>query len=621
MSIKDTAKEYGYDSKEYDLSREVKKITKYTPKNVDGVGFVEKTTEYLPRPFRADRQLNHSEQEKLPLKNTSCCKWIGLTDIPVGAWPDKIRDPLGWYDGYVYSDKVPTSLKGKLDVSRYSLVEGSWGTNKSLLEEMGAPPAVKSMPSAYELIQYSMDRLHKFGLPEVDFVLPKWILNAVTMNSEAHPGIYSRTELGTTKETAYSKAILIARKLWDKIVTSRSPICDTSLWAVGGRARKQDFSKGKPPESRIVLMPETPNAIIAGAIAQPVTRALKKSLLLNPDSECFMGQDTTNGGWRRIRNFVMPGTPVLELDWKKFDSTVIENAMVAAFCILRSCFPESAKLDKIFLFVMSGFIYKNVAIKQRFIYRLTRGIPSGSPLTSIMNTLVNWICLNYTLRKHKMFGISGPDDYKLGVAGDDTLIAFLNGDKHELEDGKRVSRLFKESVNLRVEPEDLNYNYWYGGESYLHDGRDAEYAPSLLKTTIWHGIPGRRLDDLVKSITCPESVIRSYWDVLEVIKGYTSIPVFTPLGRAFLKSVSLFVASKLSAMVGLDEYSEVYHAFSGSTYLPICESLVRFEDLTEAMMRDPPYLSKNKWKGRPAAGWAADLADRVNLAYFGVPDI
>uniref|UniRef100_A0AB38ZJM9 RNA-dependent RNA polymerase n=1 Tax=Shrew durnavirus 1 TaxID=3139611 RepID=A0AB38ZJM9_9VIRU len=484
---------------------------------------------------------------------------------------------------------------------------------------MALPPAVKQMPSAHELLEYSFDRLDKFGLPEIDFVLPKWILNSVTMNRDANPGLYSRLKLGNTKESAYSKAILVARKLWDRIVTSRSPVCDTSLWSVGGRARKQDFSKGKPPESRVVLMPEIPNSIIAGAIAQPMVKALKKSMAINPSCECFMGQDTTNGGWRRIRDFTTPGTPVLELDWARFDVSVIENAMVAAFCIIRSCFPESAKVDKLFLFVMSGFIYKNIAIKQRFIYRITRGVPSGSPLTSIVDTLVNWVCLNYTLRKHKLFGIDGPDDYKLAVAGDDTLIAFKNGDKHKLEYGTHVSRTFREAVNLNVDPDDLNYNYWYGGENYLPDGSDPEYAPSLLKTTIWKGIPGRRLEDLEKSISCPESKVRSYWDLLEVIKGYTSIPVFTPLGRAFLKSVSQYIGQKIALQKGLSPDSEMYHAFSGSTYLPICESLVRFDDISEAMLKDPPYMKKEKWKGEPARGWAAGLAERINLAYFGIP--
>lgn len=58
-----------------------------------------------------------------------------------------------------------------------------------------------------------------------------------------------------------------------------------------------------------------------------------------------------------------------------------------------------------------------------------------------------------------MFGIEGPDDYKLAVAGDDTLIAFLNKDKHKLESAERVSKTFEESVNLRCPPEDFNYNY------------------------------------------------------------------------------------------------------------------------------------------------------------------
>lgn len=80
---------------------------------------------------------------------------------------------------------------------------------------------------------------------------------------------------------------------------------------------------------------------------------------------------------------------MLELDWDNCDASMIENAIVAAFTILRSCYPVSRKLDKLFLYTLSGFVYKNVAIKQRFIYRITRGVPSGSPFTSLVTTLAN----------------------------------------------------------------------------------------------------------------------------------------------------------------------------------------------------------------------------------------
>lgn len=554
----------------------------------------------------------------MPLPLTSCCKWIGLTSFPVGTWQQKFREPLGWFDGFARSRHVSPLLRGKSSqlLSRYSLIEGSWATNKQLLVEMGTPPGIKESPSVYELLDYSLDRLDKLGLPSIDSVIQKWWLKGVTMNSEANPGLVSRKELGSTKRSAYGAGLMLAQRIWDKIVTSRSPVSDNSLWSVGGRARKQDMSKGKPPESRMVLMPELPNSLIAGVIAQPIIKAMKKETLLNPECESFMGQDVTLGGWNRIKQFVAPGVPVLELDWSRFDSSVIENVLVAAFCLLRTCFPQSRKVDKLFLFVMSGTIYKNIAIKQRFIYKITRGIPSGSPLTSLLVTVCNWICLNYTLRKSKLFGITSGDDYKLAVAGDDTLIAFTNPETFKLEHSDKVTTTFKDYVNLKVDGDDLNFNEWFGGQ--LFKPSDIEFSPSLLKTIIWQGLPGRRLEDLVRAISCPESRIKSYWDVLETLKGYTSIPIYNPLGRALLLSLGSFVNEKCSSSWGVMVHKHSFDPYAHDTYLPRHESLVVLNDRSDQMLRDPPWLNKDKWCGEVLTGWKVDLITRMDIRLFGV---
>lgn len=598
----------------------MKKITEFTPKNVNGAPVVEKHTHFLQRPFSHRRYLSASERKMLPLPITSCCKWVGLTDFPVGAWKQRFREPMGWFDGLANSKHLSPLLNDKKDrlLSRYTLVDGSWATNKSLLVEMAKPPQKTCGVSAYELIDYSIDRLDKLGLPINSIpVIEKWWLKTVTMNRNANPGSVSRRILGNTKESAYGGALLVAQRIWDTIVTSKSPLCDNSLWSVGGRARKQDMTKGKPPESRIVLMPETPNSILAGVIAQPVLRQLKKVVASNPEAECFMGQDISLGGWSRIKNFVKPGTPTLELDWSKFDSSVIENVLVAAFCILRTCFPESRKVDKLFLFVMSSTIYKNIAIKQRFIYKITRGIPSGSPLTSLLVTLCNWIGLNYVLRKHKLFGIESPDDYKLGVAGDDTLIAFTNPKTFKVEDSKTIRDTFKKYINFSCEEEDLNLNEWYGGELYSID--DIEYAPSLLKTTIWKGIPGRRFDDLVRAISCPDSRITSYWSVLQVLNGYTSIPIYNPLGRALMTSLGKYINEKLTKLKGMDESNDLLNPYGTSTYLPKHENLVVICDVSDRMLRDPPYIRNDKWKGAEIVGWKKTIIEQVPLSKFGVP--
>jgi hypothetical protein len=612
---------FGFVRRDYDLDPNFKRLIKYVPMNISSGPVVKKEVGFVRRPLSHKSERSAWIRKLLPLKETSSCKWIGLTPFPVGTRPHEHREPLGWFDGFVKSKHMPSLLKSSSDllVSKHTLIQGGWATNRSILEQMGASPPSTCDASVEQFIDFSIDRLPKFGLPVISSVPMKWWLKAVTMNSKAYPGIVSSRILGSNKEKAYGGAVIVAQRMWDQIISSHYPTQDHSLWSIGGRARRQDMTQGKVPESRIVMMPETPNYLIAAAISQPLSKALKKNLLLKPHSECFMGQDVTLGGWSRIRDFVKPGTPTLELDWARFDSTVLENAMAASFCLLRTSFPRSKKIDKIFLFIMSGVIYKNVALSQRFIYKITRGVPSGSPFTSILDTMCNWVCLNYVLRKESLFGVSGPDDYKLAVAGDDTLIAFTNPDTFKLEDASYVSERFKALTNLQCEPEDMNLEDWFGGE--LFTPGDIEFAPSLLKTIIYQGLPGRRLTDLVKAISCPESRQRSYGDVLGTLQGYTSLPIINPLGRAFLEGLGAFVGEIFSNSVGVDPTIANFDPFCDGTYLPKCESLVVMNDLSEQMLRNPPYLRSDKWTGSQLRGLKRDAYIKIDLGVFGVPKI
>lgn len=108
-------------------------------------------------------------------------------------------------------------------------------------------------------------------------------------------------------------------------------------------------------------------------------------------------------------------------------------------------------------------------------------------------------------------------------------------------------------------------------------------------------------------------------DILSVLEGYTSIPNVTPLGREFLITISAFVASKIHHIMKLAADSTLYDVFSPDTYLPRFECIVKIEDTCDTMMRDPPYLRKDKWKGEKPGYLDTKLGNLVDLAYFGIP--
>jgi hypothetical protein len=580
------------------LSNSVKKISRSIPVNDGGIPKIQKHTDYLERPFSHKAKLPSRQRALLPLRSNSVSRWVGLTPFPVGFRRAHFRDPLGYWDGFVKelsNNDGSTLTEKELKHSTYSLIAGSYDTNLPVLEKMSMNTS--RGPSVQDLLECSFQRYEKFGFPDIKSDINKKWLSAVPVNPDAFPGILTSRLIGSDKRNVYSKCLTIARELWDDIVTSRHFKQDFSLWSIGGRPRRQDMSKGKPPRSRLILMPEMSTSFISGIIGTMITQALK--LVDKSESECFMGQEVTNGMWKRISEWAKPGQPVLELDWTEYDSTLTHNALVSAFCLLRTCFPKSSKIDKLFIYVMSGTIHKHIVLRQRFIYRVTSGLPSGSPLTSLLGTVTNWVLINYTLMSKGLFGISGKDDFKLAIAGDDTLIAFnnysYNDDVLEFnhEEAKEISKTFKETVNLDVDPDELNFCIW--GDS--GDEREAEFAPSLLKTTIWHGLPGRRIKDLVKSMSCPERSINSYLDVHRVVDGLTKLPIYTPKGYMLLRKFSEFIGRMVKLEQGWEDSIATFDVTNDIDSYTTSRSLIRTESAVENALIVPWYEVKLKLRG------------------------
>jgi len=76
-------------------------------------------------------------------------------------------------------------------------------------------------------------------------------------------------------------------------------------------------------------------------------------------------------------------------DWSSFDNHVYEELIVMAVAMLRSCYPDDERHDNYFLYMCSSLVFKNVVFEPGVVMRLDKGIPSGHPWTSIVDTLIN----------------------------------------------------------------------------------------------------------------------------------------------------------------------------------------------------------------------------------------
>jgi len=141
---------------------------------------------------------------------------------------------------------------------------------------------------------------------------------------------------------------------------------------------------------------------------------------------------------------------IFEGDFKGYDTTIPDHLIMRAFAILRSCYPDSKKIDNHFTYIFQNFCYKNLVVPGGFIYRINKGLPSGSSFTSLVGSIINIIVLIDIVMHYpgfKKYHIS-IDKVRFCVSGDDFLIIFPKGTKVR----DKIFRLIGEELN----EEDLN---------------------------------------------------------------------------------------------------------------------------------------------------------------------
>jgi hypothetical protein len=134
--------------------------------------------------------------------------------------------------------------------------------------------------------------------------------------------------------------------------------------------------------------------------------------------------------------------------------------------------------------MMSGTIFKNVVVPGRFIYKLLKALPSGSPFTSILTTLVNWLNWSTLVCKYSYY----PNDFKMNLFGDDTIILLPNCFGWS---ETRWAARFKAYCGYALDPCEIKTFF----------ARDWVNKPSFLKTKPNHSLPARDTRDLILSLS------------------------------------------------------------------------------------------------------------------------
>lgn len=399
----------------------------------------------------------------------------------VGHSPQKVyyQDPRFWENMLDLGDEELCDVDLK-DLARIN-ISGSWPSQYQDFQKMCDPTPhactyddlIKGVAVRSKFLQ--LPYLRKPTLLDLDYV---------KTNPSANPGFLSSRFFGAKHKTADKYCLPIARALF--LNSSHNLCADTSCWSVGGRNRLQKQNEDGPLRSRFLLMPEAPNKIFGLAYAQPVYDALGIINWGDATNEIRIGGNDFHGNYYKWSDEILnkPYHDGKELDIKGHDLFTIEKSMVVAFGILRACYPDGEDVDRHFFFFMSGFIFKNVVVPGRFCYRVLKGIPTGSPFTSIIVSLVNWVNWSSTLVKY--FGETAAEDSYVKVFGDDTLLGLSKLCNNPQPD--EVGRIFKEHVGHTCSP---CRNFDIKG--------DRNTLPTFLKYYPNYGLPARHFRDTLAS--------------------------------------------------------------------------------------------------------------------------
>lgn len=127
---------------------------------------------------------------------------------------------------------------------------------------------------------------------------------------------------------------------------------------------------------------------LGGFIAQDITDKLH----FCERGELYLGRSMDGEDTEFIKQTLLKdGRIFASPDFSQYDNYNYEEIMVAACGLLAQCYKDSLASKNYFYYIASSVVDKFVLFEPGVIYKIMKGLPSGHPFTSLINTLCNWI--------------------------------------------------------------------------------------------------------------------------------------------------------------------------------------------------------------------------------------
>jgi len=424
-------------------------------------------------------------QQGGPLTESPNCKFVGYTPNYVGYTPSK-RIPLNNdFLKYMSSEvKIDEIDMNEFLSKKREVWTGGYDTYRYVLNKFAEFRETKFKAEDYLRIleeeNFPWLKLPKMPpLTEADFEM-------LSINPDAHPGFFTKLFFGDKRSDTIKYSINVAKHIFNHLKEKKFKW--EGLWCLGGRSKDVKLSDEYTEKisTRAVWIPEEPLVLLSLLVVQPFTKCLQAI-----ERNCiFVGKNfsITENQWIQRLEKLFPWS--MRCDWTLFDAHVDEEMILAAMSLIRKCYPDDRFHDRFFSFLTDTVVNKNLVVPPGFVYQISRGMPSGHPLVTLINTLVNYIVWIVVLQKIYGIGKVAANAYAV-FSGDDSKF-YLNFNMNLLYVDEIISKyltLESDSVVASLEPS-ISY-YWRRPDvkflkRYVNDvGFISWHAPSVLRKLIY----------------------------------------------------------------------------------------------------------------------------------------
>jgi hypothetical protein len=239
-------------------------------------------------------------------------------------------------------------------------------------------------------------------------------------NFMSNPGPTFLREGFSRKLTAFS----CAHDMYEEIVgrAHRGELDKSFLkprYGIAGRAKLTEWDKtftrlseGKAV-GRAVWMADAHESLVANVFVSPLNEWNKRNLFKTPFS---IGFNRFRDGKKFLEHLTPFGVHICG-DYDEYDSTLSGDIILSAFMFIDELFVDFEGKEQLLRWLYEELVHSHLVLADGSQFRKSGGVPSGSGLTSWIDTICNammlWVALEY----------QGLTDYGLVTYGDDCVIS------------------------------------------------------------------------------------------------------------------------------------------------------------------------------------------------------